>query len=161
MVGDKAIPAHKIVLLSHSPIFFELLMTDFDLKKVKIEGVDYETMSLIIRYIYDGKILVKCDRVASEKLLVAARSFGIKGLKLALEERFLKDMKLDNVVGTLKYAVTYKADNLRERALVFLNDNLEKLELQQYREVTELSTQLMLALVLKKFEKNDCDYQPK
>lgn len=112
----KVVKAHKAMLASRSPEFFEMLM-GHKADKVEITDVDSEVLTILLRFIYSGK-LEDFHEVAL-KLVKAAKKYDIKGVGPAFVDHYLNDLQLKaDVLPTLKIADELTgAEALMERCL--------------------------------------------
>ena len=85
-VEQQEIPAHKAILVSCS-YFFQSL-TEAEFHENKNINMDYNTMQLVLQFMYEGKVRVFKDAIGP--LVKAAQNLGIKGL-MGLRESYFKN----------------------------------------------------------------------
>lgn len=110
------VKAHKAMLASRSPEFFEILM-GHKADKVEIIDVDSEVLKIMLRFIYSSKLEDFHD--VAFKLVKAAKKYAIKGLGPAFVDHYLNDLHLKaDILPTLKIADELTgAEALMERCL--------------------------------------------
>ncbi|XP_062576050.1 kelch-like protein 1 [Saccostrea cucullata] len=84
-VGDKIIPAHKIVLASRSPLFANIFEKESFRKEavipkiINIRGVSEDSLMVFLEFLYSGTITIEADTFSD--LLKLARVFKVNEIK--------------------------------------------------------------------------------
>ncbi|XP_057318676.1 speckle-type POZ protein-like [Microplitis mediator] len=115
VVGDERIPAHKILLMSQSPVFstmFTQNLNDNRENEVDIPDMEPDTCKKLLEFIYTDTV-TDLDKV-SERLYEVADKYQLPALKELCEESFCKSVSVENAV---KYLVLLDLHNADEEVL--------------------------------------------
>merc|ERR1712113_251284 len=97
MGEDKEFKVHKLILWNASKVFKKMLSGSY---KENVENVciieDFspDTMAIMLEYIYNNKICQNLE--ATESLIRCADKYQIMGLKQALENKFISQLRPEN-----------------------------------------------------------------
>ena len=86
--GDKVIKCHKVVLASRSPVFKAMLlhnMEESNQQKVEPKNFDFDTMYLVLKFMYKGDIETNLLDKHAESIFMAADYYEIDDLKKSCE----------------------------------------------------------------------------
>lgn len=122
------IPAHKVVLVSGSTTWEQLLTDDAQLSIINVPEFEHQTIEALVNFIYDGSVPEHLD--GADQLLVAAETYGVQGLKDWCEQQLMNTITIDTVVHLLLLSHRYKAPALFERIVPFVRENFATIELR-------------------------------
>jgi len=115
--GEKNILCHKAVLAARSPVFRAMLinqMEESSKRKVEPKNFDFNTMNLMLRFLYKGQLEgTALDRNA-EALFKCADYYEIIDLKRKCERVLVRKINIGNMLEFLVLADLFKANELRE-----------------------------------------------
>ncbi|XP_065356398.1 protein roadkill-like [Calliphora vicina] len=114
--------AHKCILASRSDVFaamFEHEMEESKSNRVVVTDCDHKVLKEMLRYIYTGKA-PNLDEMAAE-LLAVCNKYGLENLKYMCEEKLCNRLTIDTVAETLILADLYRAKELKEHTIHFMN----------------------------------------
>ena len=130
---DNEIPVHKVVMAAKSTVLAEAYLED---DTFQADDIDRETMNEVLDYIY-------CDKLddmtkLAVKLLAAANSLKIDGLKMLCESELCGRINATNVYEIYAVASKYKAENLRKKAAEYIASNqAEVMKSDSFREISQ------------------------
>jgi len=131
---DKVFDCHKIILASRSAVFrsmFSSNMKEEIAGNVKIENMAPEVLENMLLYIYTGT--APCiDRLAKE-LLAASEQYQIEKLKALCEIKLCSEIEIGNCIDLLILGDFYQAPTLKTEALRFLSQNVQKIDISEYK----------------------------
>lgn len=119
----KTINIAKAVVGSQSDFFgkmFETNMKESKSGKAEINNMSFDTLKLLLRYIYCGDI--PADRIKRD-VLVAADYLNIEKIKEIYEEYTLQNITIGSVHESLLDAKTFNLIKLNERCMTFLRND--------------------------------------
>ncbi len=111
--NERPLPVHKCVLAATSPYFKAMFTNDLaesSQNKVRIVGVEYEIMKVVISYAYSVETTVSNERVLD--LLIAADLFQIDSLLYHCSKYLQDQLTPQNVLSTRTYAHLYRCWDL-------------------------------------------------
>ncbi|KAK2725488.1 ankyrin repeat and BTB/POZ domain-containing protein 2-like isoform X2 [Artemia franciscana] len=120
--------AHKIILVTASPKFQEMLNSKFcdgNSPVIQINDIRYDIFEMVMLYLYKGgyeNILVESNDVL--ELMAAANFFQLDGLLRFCERTCSQFVNLDNVVSMYIHAKVYNAFQLLEYCQGFFLQNM-------------------------------------
>jgi hypothetical protein len=117
-VKDRSLKVHKVLLAANSSALRQRLLELSDGSALELSDLDAEVAEEMINFIYDGKI--KEMKKYSKELLTVSEQFGIKQLKKHCEKYLFENLTFENVFETLKLSIKYKAKELKEECLEFI-----------------------------------------
>ena len=85
---DKVIKCHKVVLASRSPVFKAMLLHNMEesaQQKVEPKNFDFDTMYLVLKFMYKGDIETNLLEKHAESIFMAADYYEINDLKKSCE----------------------------------------------------------------------------
>ena len=85
---DKVIKCHKVVLASRSPVFRAMLLHNMEesaQQKVEPKNFDFDTMYLVLKFMYKGDIEANLLEKHAESIFMAADYYEINDLKKSCE----------------------------------------------------------------------------
>ena len=93
--GDKVIRCHKVVLAARSPVFKAMLlhnMEESNLDKVEPKNFDFDTMNLVMKFIYKGEIEANMLDKHAVEIFKAADYYEINDLKKICERVLIRQV---------------------------------------------------------------------
>lgn len=129
-VGDKLIPAHKLILQARSSFFqkmFTIEMKERQSKIVKIEECDGVLFQTMLKYLYTDEPPTNLDEIAGSLLVVADR-FLIEPLKQICAQSLLKNLNRDNLGENMLLAHKFSCLDLKRECFRFMFDKLKESE---------------------------------
>ncbi|XP_003423921.1 speckle-type POZ protein-like [Nasonia vitripennis] len=121
ILEGKSVNAHKRMLAQCSPVFATLFNAEMNKSIVAITDVRYEVLVEMIRFIYARK--VRYDDALLVELATAAHTYGVNGLKIMCEERLIKILNVDNVIGCAQLADRLRMVKLKKKSIEFIVKN--------------------------------------
>ncbi|KAH0561620.1 hypothetical protein KQX54_018123 [Cotesia glomerata] len=128
IVDQVRIPAHKVVLATHSEVFAKMLQSEMKEAKnneINIEDLDPEIILEMLHYCYKGTLKTRNDVQIVLQVLKVADIYQIIKLKEICEYRLIMNMSTDNVLNIIDVADDHNAVNLRQEAIEFIVDHYE------------------------------------
>lgn len=124
IVENKEFKLHKCILSARSRVFsamFEHNMRESKENVVKIDGISYDVMKELFRFIYSEKV-ENLETLASD-LLVAANKYELEDLKSLCEKVLIKNLSTNNVIDLYVLADHHQAGELKSYVCEFLSKN--------------------------------------
>lgn len=116
-VGGQKIQAHKSVLAEKSDYFKARLSRDI----LKVKGVSYKTLSVLIDYVYTSKMHVNKDNVVD--VITGAKILQIPCAVQAAIDTMTTQVTTENCYEILSIAKKQRLSELKETAYRFMSDN--------------------------------------
>ncbi|OCT81052.1 kelch-like protein 6 [Xenopus laevis] len=126
-VGDKVFPCHRVVLAAASNYFRAMFCNDLKEKyeeKIIIQGVDPETMQIILDYTYTSKVVITKFNV--QKILEAASLFQFLRMVDACSSFLTEALHPKNCVGILRLADTHSLESLKVQVQNYIIQNFSQ-----------------------------------
>ncbi|XP_058803698.1 speckle-type POZ protein-like [Phymastichus coffea] len=117
-VQNREIFAHKLVLSANSAVFaamFQHKMLENEENIVKIDDISYNTLNVLLHFIYTGECKLSEDIVID--LFKAADKYELMKLKNICEEELCRSISVNNVIALLQLADLHSAENLKKEAI--------------------------------------------
>uniref|UniRef100_A0A8C3GBG6 Kelch-like family member 5 n=1 Tax=Cyclopterus lumpus TaxID=8103 RepID=A0A8C3GBG6_CYCLU len=117
VVGDRRIPAHRLVLSSVSDYFAAMFTSDVREAKqdeVKMEGVDSDALWVLVQYAYTGRLDLREDTI--ESLLSASCLLQLSAVVQACCSFLMKQLHPSNCLGIRSYADAQGCNDLQRAA---------------------------------------------
>ena len=117
--------AHRVVLCSASPFFYNALNSDMKEKKegvIRLEETSKVVMEEVLQYLYTGHIDMN-ENSANFDLIAAADYFVIPSLKALCSKGMLNTLALCNCVSIYYFASKYRCEELQKVAKDFILAN--------------------------------------
>ncbi|XP_031732136.1 kelch-like protein 5 isoform X1 [Anarrhichthys ocellatus] len=114
VVGDRRIPAHRLVLSSVSDYFAAMFTSDVREAKqdeVKMEGVDPDALWVLVQYAYTGRLDLREDTI--ESLLSASCLLQLLPVVQACCSFLMKQLHPSNCLGIRSYADAQGCNDLQ------------------------------------------------
>jgi len=127
---DKSIKCHKVVLASRSPVFRAMLLNDMEessTQKVEPKNFDFNTMYLVLKFIYKGEIEPPMLDRHAESIFKAADYYEINDLKKSCEKTLMKQLSIKNMLELYVLADMYKASDLKSATKKLIVANSKEL----------------------------------
>ena len=122
-VGGQQFHAHKAILIARSATFANLFRPEFVEQRQLVDIVDIQVAVFeeIIKFIYTGRT----DRVdeMADQLLAASVQYQLKQLKSMCQRVLASKLSVSNVAEMLVLADMHSADQLRDKAIEFINQH--------------------------------------
>ncbi|XP_057320403.1 kelch-like protein 24 isoform X2 [Microplitis mediator] len=122
-VDGAELPAHKIILSSHSPVLHAMLTADMKEKKesrINIENFEVDVINEMLTYCYTGETKASEDVDIALKMLELSNMYQINKLKDICEQTLLNNIKVDNVLVILVAADDFNAQKLVDESIKFM-----------------------------------------
>ncbi|KAL6478287.1 hypothetical protein MHYP_G00141220 [Metynnis hypsauchen] len=116
-VGGQKIQAHKSVLADKSDYFKARLSRDI----LKVKGMSYKTLSVLIDYVYSSKMNVNKDNVVD--VITGAKILQIPCAVQAAIDTVSVQLTTENCYEILTIAKKQRLSELKETAYRFMSDN--------------------------------------
>ena len=107
---DKVIKCHKVVLASRSPVFRAMLLHNMEesaQQKVEPKNFDFDTMSLVLKFMYKGDIETNLLEKHAESIFMAADYYEINDLKKSCEQVLMtqvcKEIFIYQTLGSINF----------------------------------------------------------
>ena len=149
--SGQSICAHKLTLLSYSPILatmFKYQMRHHEV--IKIYDIEFDCLKEMIKFIYTGKLenLESC----TPRLLAAAEKYEIQNLKKFCENHLLKNLNKDSVIEILEKADENGSTDLKAKILDYISENLKDINKESLKSIKNknLLVDLIRAMASKK-----------
>jgi len=144
----KEVAVHRAVLAARSE-YWRALFTSGMVEAVgssaEVRTLSWETLHLLLEFIYTGRIQERVEPREMEHLLEAADFYGVSSLKEQCEEGLILSLEPANLVDRLVLGDTYSAAQLRRVAKEMLVQNVDMLtEIPDWK--TKLEARVTLAL---------------
>jgi len=164
-VGENELRAHRLVLVTRSPVFARMLSVESKMAEassgvVKIEDVDCDTMDILCEFMYTDVVreggLCWDDPEAAGNLLQAAAKYEVSGLVRQCAAKVSQTLTIDSAAEWLILAsqIGPQAEILKERCLRFISRHLSEVQvtegwqrlMQNQRVLTEAAPLLFQAI---------------
>ncbi|KAL0969271.1 hypothetical protein UPYG_G00224810 [Umbra pygmaea] len=116
-VGGEKISAHKSVLAEKSDYFKARQSRDI----LKVKGLKYKTLTILIDYIYNSRMNVHKDNVV--EVITGAKVLQIPCAVQAAMDSMSEQVTVENCYEILTIAKKQRLNELKERAYRFMSDN--------------------------------------
>ncbi|XP_064189084.1 kelch repeat and BTB domain-containing protein 11 [Anguilla rostrata] len=116
-VGGKKIQAHKSVLAEKSDYFKARQSRDI----LKVKGVSYKTLSILIEYVYTSRMEVSKDNVV--EVITGAKILQIPCAVQAAMDAVSDQITAENCYEILSIAKKQRLSDLKETVYRFMSDN--------------------------------------
>ncbi|XP_074113668.1 kelch-like protein 6 [Cotesia typhae] len=149
--GDE-LPAHKLVLASHSTVFNKMLNTDMKEAKedcICLDGFDLDIIKQVLMFMYTRRIQTENDIDVILKILSCAEMYHIKKLTTFCQYKLIQNFNGENIIEILVDTDKYDLLRFNARALEFLVDNKASISF------SETIEQIHNSKVLKHFVRNE------
>jgi len=132
IVGGRTFNCHKAILGAKSPFFKAAFVHDMKEKAtgtMTIDGIESETFSDMLVYIYGGNI----ERIEekSDKLLAASDQYVLNHLKRQCEELLCKSLNISNCLDLLILADLHSTEILKPLVIKFVVENSREVVTQE------------------------------
>jgi speckle-type POZ protein len=122
-IGNERIAAHKTILAARSPVFAAMFEHDMREKKnsqVDVADITPNAFKRLLHFIYTGECEV---RSLTEEIFFAADKYDVKDLKQICQIEMRKKLDVDNAIRLLILSDLHQAYDLKEKAILFINEN--------------------------------------
>ena len=147
VVGDRSIPAHRVVLASRSSVFramFQHNTKESEEGRVHISDSSYEAVAAMLKFMYCDVPSEFDDVSPNEQLLIVGDKYDVPGLKRVSENKVLEKLDVNTALQTLQLADCHNAPFLKQSTLAFISVNLRKvMATEEWREMTHTHPDLM------------------
>ncbi|ERN04104.1 BTB/POZ domain-containing protein At1g01640 [Amborella trichopoda] len=142
-----AIPAHKAILASRSPIFRTMLEIDEckapPTETITLPDLNHQQLHSLLQFLYNGSFPEEKIQKHAEILLVAADKYNIPFLQRQCELQILRTLNSTNALNILELSETCSNEPLKETALnTILKHHEEILFSERYDEFALANTRL-------------------
>ncbi|ONI34565.1 hypothetical protein PRUPE_1G487700 [Prunus persica] len=143
-----AVPAHKAVLVSRSPVFRAMLENEMEESlsgTIKIGDVSYDALRTFVNYLYTAEVCLDEDMACD--LLILAEKYQVQHLKDYCEKFLVSKLNWDNSVMNYTFAHQHNAKHIIDAALTLITDNMDKLTTrEEYVELVEKDPRLVVEI---------------
>ncbi|KAF8731727.1 hypothetical protein HU200_015658 [Digitaria exilis] len=143
-----AVPAHRVILASRSPVFRAMLENEMEESRsgiIKIYDVSYDVLRAFVHYMYTAEALL--DEQLASDLLVLAEKYEVKHLKAYCEKFITSKVNNDNAIAHYAFAHRHGAKQLLEASLSELMNNMSTLaDREEYKELVEKDPRLVVEI---------------
>ncbi|GAB4844119.1 hypothetical protein Ancab_037426 [Ancistrocladus abbreviatus] len=143
-----AVPAHKAVVASRSPVFKAMLESEMEESlsgTIKISDVSYEALRAFVNYLYSAEACL--DEQMACDLLVLADKYQVKHLKSHCEKFLVSKLNWDTSVTSFAFAHQHNAGLLLDAALSIITDNMDKLtKTEEYSQLLHKDPRLVVEI---------------
>ncbi|XP_039120465.1 BTB/POZ domain-containing protein At4g08455 [Dioscorea cayenensis subsp. rotundata] len=143
-----AVPAHRAVLISRSPVFRAMLESEMEESRsgmIRISDVSYDVLRAFVNYLYTAEILL--DEQMACDLLVLAEKYQVKYLKAFCEKFMTSKVNNENAIINYAFAHRHNAKQLLDAALSLIMDNMSTLvERNEYKQLVENDPRLVVEI---------------
>lgn len=142
------VAVHSAILAARCGHFASVLRerTAADNQPIEVSNFNIETINLLLKFIYTGRIgpvsTVKCL-----KLLKAANEYGMEDLKTYCSNILIARIDYYNASLLLHYADIFKAAKLKKYATLFFCKNKDFVDLECHRATFEKHPKVMFAII--------------
>lgn len=148
-VGDGSkIKAHRIVLISKSPVFRAMLENEMEESRsgtIKITDFSYEVLRSFVHHLYTAEVFP--DEHMACHLLVLAEKYQVKHLKTICEKFITSKVNNDNAIMSFAFANQHNAKHLREAALSLIIENMHTLTIrEEYHDLVDKDPRLVVEI---------------
>eukprot|EP01018_Ginkgo_biloba_P035521 Gb_29654 [translate_table: standard] len=148
-VGDGSkIKAHRIVLISKSPVFKAMLENEMEESRsgtIKITDFSYAVLRSFVHYLYTAEAFPD-DHVACD-LLVLAEKYQVEQLKTICEKFITSKVNKDNAIMIFAFAHQHMAKHLLDAALSLIIENMHTLTTrEEYHDLVEKDPRLVVEI---------------
>ncbi|XP_008548919.1 kelch-like protein 24 [Microplitis demolitor] len=155
-VDGAELPAHKIILSSHSPVLHAMLTSDMREKKesrIDIDNFEIDVINEMLAYFYTGNTKASQDVETALKMLELSNMYQINGLEEICEQTLIKKMKVDNVLIILVAADDFSIQKLVDESIKFMVKNRKEVgKLPEFEELLKHRTGIMCKFIRASFE---------
>lgn len=117
---------HKNILSNYSEVFKAIFdKCSQENKKVELEGVRYEVLQKVFRFIYTGD--VNNIEETAKDLFDVANKYCIEGLKALCLESMSKNLNKDNAIEYFKFSMIKNDEKLKTNAIEYMARHLDTL----------------------------------
>lgn len=143
-----AVPAHRVILASRSPVFRAMLENEMEESRsgiIKIYDVSYDVLRAFVHYMYTATALL--DEQMASDLLVLAEKYEVKHLKAYCEKFITSKVTNDNAITHYAFAHRHSAKQLLEASLSVIMGNMSTLaDREEYKELVEKDPRLAVEI---------------
>ncbi|XP_057318343.1 speckle-type POZ protein-like [Microplitis mediator] len=138
-VDDKEFQAHKIILMTRSPVLAAMFSHDMIEKKenkISIPDISSGIFEMVLKYIYTDEV-TDLDLYADD-LLEAADKYQLLSLKNICQESLSESLDLENALYSMNLADRHSAKELLDFTMRFMASNIRNfIETQDFKNLEE------------------------
>lgn len=135
IIGNKKLKAHKNILVSRSPVFLNVFESNTAEKdssyEVRIDGVGFETMKRVLRFMYTGQLCDLGEEKTKEILKVACK-YEIFSLISVCENYLVNYVNVGNVFEMLELTEICDGEKIKKKAFEVLIRNFNQVDEKQF-----------------------------
>ncbi|KQK20215.1 BTB/POZ domain-containing protein At4g08455 [Brachypodium distachyon] len=143
-----AIPAHRVILASKSPVFRAMLDNEMEESRsgiIKIYDVSYDVLRAFVHYMYTAEALL--DEQMACDLLVLAEKYEVKHLKSYCEKFITSKVNNDNAITHYAFAHRHSAKQLLEASMSAIMESMPTLaEREEYKELVVKDPRILVEI---------------
>lgn len=148
LTSAPAVPAHRAVLISRSPVFRAMLENEMEESRsgmIKINDVSYDVLRSFVHYLYTAEVLL--DEHMACELLILAEKYQVKHLKAFCEKFMTSKVNNENAIANFAFAHRHNSKQLLDAALSLITDNMATLTVrEEYKELVEKDPRLVVEI---------------
>ncbi|XP_051161494.1 TD and POZ domain-containing protein 4-like isoform X2 [Leptopilina boulardi] len=144
-IGNKEFPAHKIMLISASPVFekmFSHQMKENITNTVEVNDTDPDVFKEMLNFIYIGK--VNNSKIIAIGLYIVANKYDISTMKIICGQYLEKCLAVVNVISIFELAHLYNSLNLKKKCIDYIDKNFKYVK--ETQDFKDLSKELLMEL---------------
>ncbi|XP_047073241.1 BTB/POZ domain-containing protein At4g08455 [Lolium rigidum] len=143
-----AVPAHRVILSSRSPVFRAMLDNEMEESRsgiIKIYDVSYDVLRAFVHYMYTAEVLLDVQMACD--LLELAEKYEVKHLKTYCEKFITSKVNNDNAIIHYAFAHRHSAKQLLEASMSVLVESMPTLaERDEYKELVEKDPRIVVEI---------------
>ncbi|VDI26582.1 BTB/POZ domain-containing protein 3/6 [Mytilus galloprovincialis] len=127
LVGSekKAIPAHKTILASRSPVFYTMFEGSLPEKgEIAVPDIEENTFRVLLQYIYCDEVNVTSENM--QNLLYASDKYMLFKVKSECEQRLKETVTTSDPLKTLQTAMEFSMEELKLESISYIEKNAWK-----------------------------------
>ncbi|KAJ3707464.1 hypothetical protein LUZ61_011169 [Rhynchospora tenuis] len=148
LADSSAVPAHRAVLVSRSPVFKAMLDNEMEESRsgvIKIPDASTEVLRSFVNYLYTAETTL--DEDIAPDLLILAEKYQVNHLKVFCERYMTSKVNHENAIACYAFAHRHNAKQLLDAALSLIIENMATLrEREEYKELVERDPRLVVEL---------------
>ncbi|KAL1397298.1 hypothetical protein pipiens_002542 [Culex pipiens pipiens] len=150
LVGQQTFHAQRAILSVRSAVFaamFQSRMQESTLNQITIVDIEPEVFEQVLKFIYTDKVegLAKMAR----DLLASADKYALDHLKNMCEDQLIGTITKETVLQTLALADLYRAQKLKDKAILFICANIKSMKTADWTEFCIANPELAAAIISK------------
>ncbi|XP_057322331.1 TD and POZ domain-containing protein 2-like [Microplitis mediator] len=150
VVDGQQLPAHKIILSTHSPYFYAMLTTEMrEVKEncITIKNFSLDVITEMLEFFYTGKTKASDNMDVALKMIEIAEMYQISKLKEICKSTLIRNININNVLSITNIADDLNVAQLRQKGIKFMVDNRKPIvKLPGFKDLCQRKPLLMYEL---------------